>query len=610
MRYCLLVLCCFAVCGHAAPEMKTFSLGRMDTATPAVMTTEGACAVPGSGMTAINGRDDATFTGLETDAPAFTFIARIAKVEGLTATSKFGLGARAGAWNCEKALHLCYSAQEKGLQWFLRHSSRMRDDEGGLRCFAAGVVKGPDAAEGLWLRLVRRYPAIEMAWSRDGATWTAVPYHAALIAPTVLVGMQVTAGGAQPMTVTFDHIGFTVDAADGLDTPATFVERNEGIVGRYVLAKVDGDTKGPFNAFLLMPKAMAPAGIRAILFTPRTKEVLFADNTKVIYDGKDRLRKPTTMADFEGTCDLPNLHPFCQGLAEHGIVRIGGVFGAADYAKAVARLAVVSGIAHLPNVPVLGDATVGADRCLAALGGAGDDLQTPYLTAFNTSDGGASGVFGTVAGARAKHALWACAPLWTVGHKPGQGEAIVFPFLLDVLRLRLPADADPTKGAPKLIPVREEDGWLGLTDTWNGNNPQVVPFKDHKTGPAVWLPSEGLAQLWRATVANHPRTVIQFPTFDGAASFNQSIYPYWHNSTLKAGVPLEIVASGPTGADAKVTYYEGARALKVVKTHGTPYRVTCEALAPGIHSIHAESVVAGMHEVSHPVLVTVVKAEK
>jgi hypothetical protein len=423
------------------------------------------------------------------------------------------------------------------------------------------------------------------------------------------VGLQVTTGGAQPMTVTFDRISFTVDTADGLDTPATFAERNEGITGRYVLAKVEGGAKGSVSAFLLMPKAMDPAAIRAILFTPGTKEVLFADNTKLTYDAKDQLRKPTTMADFEGTADLPNLRPFYQGLAEHGVVRIGGVFGAADYAKAVARLAVVSGIAHLPHVPVLvmgGSAAVGADRCLAGLGGPGTDLRTPHLSAFNSADGGGA-IIAAVPGNRAKHALWACAPQWTVGHKPSQGEAIIFPFLLDVLRLRLPADADLTKGAPTLTPVREEDGWLGLTDTWTGNDPQVVSFKEYTTGPAVWLPSAGMAQLWRATVANHPRTVIQFPTFDGNASFDQDIYPYWHNSTLKAGAPLEMVASGPTGADVRVTYYEGARALNVVKTHGTPYRVTLAPLEPGIHGIHAESIVDGVREVSHPVLVTVVK---
>lgn len=599
----------------ALPEMRTFALGQRDANAPAaVVAADGSCTVAASGAQASNGRDEATFAGFETEAPAFTFVARVARATGATAASKYGLAIRDSAWGPAKAVYFGYAARQdqRGLCWFMRHTSRPRDDEGGLRCFVDGLAKATDRTDGCWLRLVRRYPYVELAFSDDGKTWQAVGHRLVLLAPKVLVGLQATAGAgaAGPVTILYDHLAFTADGPAGAEGPAAFQEfAPDSSPGRLYLAQVKGD-KAPFSAYLLMARDLDPKRIRAVLLTPGNKEILRAGNKPLEFESSGTLRKPKQMRSFEGTCDIEDLRPFYQGMAQHGIVRIGGVFPAADYRKAVERLATVSGIAHLPNVPVLamsGSAALGPERCVAALGQPSSDLQTPHLSVFNTHDGGGlSAMVKTLPGLRGKHALWACAPMWTVGHKPSQGEALAFPFFVEALRLRIPADADFTKGPVSLRPVREADGWLGLTDTWTTNFPQVMPYKDSEsTGQRVWLLGADVAHTWQAAVANFPRTVIHFPTFEGNSSFDMALPAYWHNSILAANTAIEVVASGPAGTAVTVDFYEGARKLKVLKTHGHPYRVTLEGLEAGLHAIHAVSVVDGVREVSHPVLLTV-----
>ncbi len=360
ISYSALLLCLFAFVTSvkALPDLRSFELGKMEQDVPAVLAADGSCVVTGTGAQAYNGRDDAAFVGLETEALAFTFIARVAKAEGLTTTSKYGLAVRASQWGADKVVNIGYDARDdrRCLQWFTRYSSRMKDDEGGLRCFTDGLLKELNSPQGFWLKLTRRYPYVDMAVSADGVTWTTVAYRAALLAPKVLVGLQATAGGdgKKPITITYDNISYTVDTpAAGADTPAIIKEYAPAAsTSKMYLAKVENG-KGPFSAYLIVPQNMAPAKIRAILFTPGNKELLLEGNAKVEFDRQDTLRKPTGMADYEGAYEITGLRSFYDALASDGIVRVAGVFNAGDYRKAIERLAVVSGIAKLANVPVL-----------------------------------------------------------------------------------------------------------------------------------------------------------------------------------------------------------------------------------------------------------------
>ncbi|MEI7834706.1 MAG: hypothetical protein WCJ56_16085, partial [bacterium] len=316
--YCALVFCvAVVVAGAPLPELKSFDLGNAGAAITAAVTNDGTYIVNGSGSVAYNGRDEARFTGLETEEPAFTFIARVAKVEGLTATSKYGLAIRASQWGSDKVVNWGYDARDdrRCLQWFARYSSRLKDDEGGQRCFTDGIVKQMKEQQGFWLKVTRRYPYVEMAFSMDGTQWTPVQYRAALLAKKVWVGMQVTAGGdgKQAVAISYDNVTYSVDKMPEETKNDSLHEYTQPMPAwKMYLAKVDG-ANGPYSAYIILPPDMAPAKIRAILFTPHNKELLLDSNVKVKFDSKDLLRKPSDMADYEGVYDIANLRPFYQG---------------------------------------------------------------------------------------------------------------------------------------------------------------------------------------------------------------------------------------------------------------------------------------------------------
>ena len=122
---------------------------------------------------------------------------------------------------------------------------------------------------------------------------------------------------------------------------------------------------------------------------------------------------------------------------------------------------------------------------------------------------------------------------------------------------------------------------------------------------AAWLPSERVARVWQAFASNNPRTVIHFPMFEGRETYGGVSAHGWHNSSLAAGEPFELVASGPAGPGVTADYFDAGEPLKVLARHdGNPFRVTLEARAPGLHAIYAVTTTAdGKQEISRPVTV-------
>src|SRR5262249_14772912 len=125
----------------------------------------------------------------------------------------------------------------------------------------------------------------------------------------------------------------------------------------------------------------------------------------------------------------------------------------------------------------------------------------------------------------------------------------MYPYFIDCLRLRVPEGHDFVSGQVRLNRLKEENGYLGLIDTWESNYPQAGPFKGDKgnRGKAVWLPTARGARAWQAFVSYDPRTVIQLPAFEGHGTIGQPQPNGWHNTRLAADEPFEVVASGPRG---------------------------------------------------------------
>lgn len=350
-----------------------------------------------------------------------------------------------------------------------------------------------------------------------------------LLPHKVWVGLKVMGGGdgKTPVSVTFDRVALTIEAAGpGGETAKAFREYHPPVeTHRLYLAKAEaagrkGDDRF-FSPFLLLPKGMKPAAIRAILYTAGSKEITVEGKLFPWDKGTGGLRKPTAMADWEGALDVDGLDPSTQILVHYGVVRVGGYFAPEQYAEAVRQLARVSGIAHLPDVPFLvtGASFAGGysaraaqlypEKTIAAapviIGAAGADtadaevLAVPHLHVIGSRDGvHLAQVEKALPALREKHALWGAAPMWRVYHRQHKSNALIFPFFLEAMRLRLPAGADPTNGPVTLTALKEQDGWLGLADTWETNAPRAVPAREYRgeSKNVAWLPSETVARVW------------------------------------------------------------------------------------------------------------------
>lgn len=618
----------------APPALTAARLG--GEADPALLTREDeALVLRGGGREAYMGTDEGSFAYLRTEAPNFTFTARIAKAPSGTPNPKYGLSVRTGHAGPDRCLALRYDGYEgnRCIQWFLRHHWAPTAHDGGRRSFLDGLERAMTATEGFWMRLQRRYPEVRLFTSPDGQAWHEVGggTYFALLAQDVLVGLQVTAGGdgRRPVEVAFDHVDFTTQPpADGQLARRSFREYHPQPPPwqMHLIQATAGRGEGrPAAAFLLKPKAMDPRDIRAILLTAGSKEVM-ADGQKVEWDSKDgALRKPKAMDRWQGVWEIEGMRLFEQGLAHHGLARVGGVFHAWRYPRVVEELAAFTGIAHLPNLPVVitGDSFAGGhtaqaahampERTVAAapmiIGMAGaqkatpKSLLVPHMHIYGSRDGGhlAQATKWTPV-LRRQHARWANAPMWWVAHRHYKANALIYPFFLEMLRVRIPADAQPTKRPVELLTLAEEDGWLGLVETWETNFPRAVPFAEAPDAAnAVWLPTEKTARLWQAFVSYNPRTVIRFPTFDGGDDFGHANPPPWHNSVLEARKPFRFLAIGPKGEDVTIEVYAGLRKLE--RLEGSPHCALLEGLAPGLHALYAITTVGEEREISRPVLV-------
>jgi hypothetical protein len=638
--------------GAEAPKLEGYVLGAPGPA-PAVVSAaaDGAITVNGSGRDSWGGRDEGAFAGFQTPATNFTFIARIAKVPAEMRNARFGITLREGLKGYERAVHARYDAAEihRCAEWFARHLIAMDTHCEWSRAFKVGIDKRFDKPEGLWLKLVRRYPYVDMYVSPDGKAWEQFPYKAVLMAAKLWVGLEVTAGPAASLPVTFDNISFADDsaAADASkETPANFKEYAPMQPCTMYFATVlekSPPSEGHRTGFILIPDSMDRKAIRAVFWTPGQKETLMADGSTFSFAGakvdpKDMLRLPPqwvnadgSIKQAEGAYKSDRFTDDTSLLAHYGIVRAGGpVF---DYLATMEALGKVAGIPWLRNLPFMttGMSAAGSgalwagerlpDRavCLThSLGGfnlpkPGDPLEwIPYLHLYGSKDSGSSH-FSTAKGlmgeARQRRLPSANAPVWLAQHRPCRDSSLLFPFFVDCTELRVPAGHDFSAGPAKLNRLKDEDGWLCVADSWidpqPSNYPPVFPAKGYRGDAKLvcWMPTERLARTWQAFVSFNPFTVLCFPAFDGGA-IGHAQPPEMHNSSLPAAEPFEIVASGRIAKDLKIEFYADTKPLEVLpRSDGNPFRASAAGLPPGLHVLYAVTTIGDIKEISRPVTI-------
>jgi hypothetical protein len=182
---------------------------------------------------------------------------------------------------------------------------------------------------------------------------------------------------------------------------------------------------------------------------------------------------------------------------------------------------------------------------------------------------------------RMNHALWAELKEWGAQHEEGSAERVFAPFFADMIAARYPIGASPLTGDVPLIALNEASGWLAdHSDTSvNANVPVIAPFADYKGDKlaASWLPSEGLANLWRGFVTKTPIT-LSSPAAGAQFDANQA---------------LQLTATG-LGTGESATFLAGATQIAAsVGASGGQAMSTWSASAGGVAGLLALAVNAG-----------------
>ena len=125
---------------------------------------------------------------------------------------------------------------------------------------------------------------------------------------------------------------------------------------------------------------------------------------------------------------------------------------------------------------------------------------------------------------REQHALWAELKEWGKGHEEGDVERMIVPFFAEMVAARYPTGKTPLKAEVPLIALAEASGWLGdhSDESINTELPTIAPFSAYggDTAAASWLPSAGLANLWRGFVTKAP-IVLDLPVSQAQLSATQ-----------------------------------------------------------------------------------------
>lgn len=179
---------------------------------------------------------------------------------------------------------------------------------------------------------------------------------------------------------------------------------------------------------------------------------------------------------------------------------------------------------------------------------------------------------------RQKHALWAELKEWGRAHEEGSVERVFAPFFADMVALRYPTAADPRLGPVSLHALRESDGYLAdHTDaSIETNVPTIATYAAYGGDKlaASWLPSAGLATLWRGFVTKNPLTL----NTPGAGQL------------IDASQPLQLSAAGYAGADTASFLDGAAPLLKGVSANGGSAKGSWTAKWGGVRGIVAVAV--------------------
>lgn len=93
-----------------------------------------------------------------------------------------------------------------------------------------------------------------------------------------------------------------------------------------------------------------------------------------------------------------------------------------------------------------------------------------------------------------KEPLWCLANEATSGHEIGKTDELAIPWMKEVIKQRMPKNANPAKGVIVLKEISKSNSWVG--DRTDGAITPVLEFKKDKN-ISSWIPNEELANIWK-----------------------------------------------------------------------------------------------------------------
>jgi len=190
-------------------------------------------------------------------------------------------------------------------------------------------------------------------------------------------------------------------------------------------------------------------------------------------------------------------------------------------------------------------------------------------------------IIDSVRSIRREGSLISAVMLWGIGHNCDRCKDVTWPYLDQVIRHRVPADADPRNGPVALRPYVEDQGYLGDFETWASIASYQTYSKDKRT--AAWLPNHYSAAIWRNFTVKTPSVRITEPTspYQWANGFTQK------PSSRRASEPITLVAEIKAPVSGELSFYDGDVFLGkgTVSADGKKVTLANVQLAPGMHSI-------------------------
>lgn len=202
---------------------------------------------------------------------------------------------------------------------------------------------------------------------------------------------------------------------------------------------------------------------------------------------------------------------------------------------------------------------------------------------------------------------WGLAVQWECAHDWGNSAAFFVPWIVAVCEMRLPKDWDPLAGPPKLLDVKEQDGWLGDRASVEGNFATVASWADYKgdKAQATWLPNRYVAFVWRAMMSKNSPVVLELAAADGSAKLAGYDPKADRTVMLNPGVDIVLSVTVKEGFGInRVAFYDGD--VPLGEAAQAPWQFTWKNAARGPHVVFAQwTTTDGGQGVCNPALIVV-----